>query len=228
MHEKFDYIDYARRVRQASKGLMGSLHSSAEISGRMHLLNLATERDLVRFRDAEQPNRVACGPGCGACCILNVSVLLPEAITIARYLKRHFSAEERKPLIDRLADLNRKTKWVDDEERLFMHEPCAFLDEQGSCMIHAVRPLLCRSITSTDPASCRESIAMAPLDGAPVIEMDLFHKKVFDTVYCELSNALEELGLDHRPRRLSASVLALMTDPEIVTVFTAGGKVQMN
>lgn len=228
MREQFDYVDYASRVRKASLSMMSSLSSSTQISGRMHLLNLATERDLVRFRDNEQRSRVACGPGCGSCCILNVSVLMPEAITITRYLQKRFSPEERKPLMDRLSELHRKTKWVDDEERIFMREPCAFLDDQGSCMIHAVRPLLCRSITSTDPGACRESIAMAPLDGAPVIEMDLFHKKVFDTVYCELSNALEILGLDHRPRRLSASVLMLLAEPESVEVFTAGGKVQMN
>lgn len=228
MQQRFDYVDYAHRIRAASKKLMCSLHGSAEISGRMRLLLFAAEQDLARLRCSEDPSRVACGPGCGACCVLNVSVLMPEAITIARYLQGRFSAEQREALTGRLTELYRKTKWIDDEERIFMREPCAFLDAQGSCMIHAVRPLLCRSITSTDPAACREEIAMAPLSGVPLVEMDLFHKQVFDTLYCELAKALEELGLDHRPRRLSAAVLALLAEPQHVEAFTAGEKVQMN
>jgi len=228
MQEQLDFIDYACRVRQVSKSLMSSLHGPAEISGRMHLLTLATERDLARLRPADEPSHVACGPGCGACCILNVSVLLPEAITIAWFLQKRLSAVEMESLTDRLTELSRKTKWIDDEERIFMREPCAFLDEQGHCIIHAVRPLLCRAITSTDPTDCHEGIAMAPLEGIPVINMDLFHKQFFDTVYCELAKALEELGLDHRSQRLSAAVLALLGKPDIVDVFTAGGEVQWN
>ena len=228
MPEIFDYADYARRVRQASKSLMSSLNSPVEISGRMHLLNLATERDLIRFRNSEEASRLACGPGCGACCVLNVSVLMPEAITIFRYLQKHFSDHEKKTLSKRLTELYRKTRWIDDEERLFMHEPCAFLNEQGHCVIHVVRPLLCRSISSTDSIACRESIALAPLEGVPVVEMDLLQKKVFDTVYSELSKALDELGLDHRPQRLTAAILALLENPEIIEVFTAGEPVRLN
>ena len=228
MQQQLDFVDYACRVRQATKSLMSSLHGPAEISGRMHLLNLATERDLARFHPSQEPTRVACGPGCGACCLLNVSVLLPEAITITWFLQRRLSVAEKESLAERLAELCRNTRWLNDEERIFVREPCAFLDEHASCMIHAVRPLLCRSITSTDPVSCRDGIAMAPLEGAPVIKMDLFHKRLFDTVYCELAKALEELGLDHRPRRLSDAILALLAEPEIVGEFAAGGDVPLN
>ena len=228
MQESFDFSDYALQVRKVSKALMSSGCGSAEISGRMHLLAVATERDLIRFGDPVERALVACGPGCGACCVLNVTVLFPEAIAITWFLKRRYTDEQLDDLRTSLQDLLTRTRWLDDEERLFVRVPCAFLDEQGSCMIHSVRPLLCRSITSTDPDVCHDAVVMAPLDGAPCVEMNLFQKQFIDTVYTELARALEELGLDHRPRRLSAAVLALLADPGMVETFSSGGAVPVN
>ena len=228
MQESFDFSAYGLQVRKVSKALMSSGCGFAEVSGRMHLLAVATERDLTRFGDSTERSLVACGPGCGACCVLNVAVLFPEAIAITWFLKRRFSDEQLDSLRDRLQDLLTRTRWLDDEERLFVRVPCAFLDEQGRCMIHSVRPLLCRSITSTDPEVCHDAVAMAPLDGTPSVEMNLFQKQFIDTVYTELAGALEELGLDHRPRRLSAAVLALLAEPGLVETFSSGGAVPIN
>ena len=228
VQESFDFSGYALQVRKVSKTLMSSGRGLAEISGRMHLLAVATEKDLARFGEPAERSLVACGPGCGACCVLNVSVLFPEAVAIAWFLKRRFSDVQREELRDRLQNLIIRTRWLDDEERLFVRVPCAFLDQHGSCMIHFVRPLLCRSITSTDPQSCHDAIAMAPLEGAPSVEMNLFQKQFIDTVYTALAGALEDLGLDHRPRRLSAAILALLNDTGIVPAFVSGETVPIN
>jgi Fe-S-cluster containining protein len=225
MQDPFDFSDYARQVGRASRLLMGSMHGTAEISGRMHLLTVAMERDLVRFGETPGTSHVACGPGCGACCVLNVAVLVPEAVAIAWFLKRRLSGEEMTGLRTRLQDLITRTRWLDDEERLFLRAPCAFLDEQGSCMIHVVRPLLCRAITSTNAKACQDAINMVPLDGAPSVEMNLFQKQLVDTVYCELAETLEDMGLDHRPRRLSSVVLAMLDEPQMVSLFIAGKEV---
>jgi len=228
MQESFDFSDYALQVRKVSKALLCSGGGSADISGRMHLLAVATERDLARFGDSAERSQVACGPGCGACCVLNVAVLFPEAITITWFLRRRFTDQQLDSLRARLQDIITRTRWLDDEERLFVRVPCAFLDAKGSCMIHSVRPLLCRSITSRDPEVCHDAVAMAPLNGAPCVEMNLFQKQFIDTVYTELAGALEELGLDHRPRRLSAAVLALFAEPGMVETFLSGGAVPVN
>lgn len=222
MQESFAFADYALRVRKVSRTLMRSGCTSAEISGRMHLLAVAAERDLANFGDPLEGTLVACGPGCGACCVLNVAVLIPEAVAISWFLRRRYPAEELDSLRHRLQDLLSRTRWLDDEERLFVRAPCAFLDSRKRCMIHCVRPLLCRSITSTDSQACQEAIAMAPLHGAPCVDMNLFQKQLFETVYTELAGALEDLGLDHRPRRLSAAVLALLDKPGQVDSFLSG------
>lgn len=228
MQESFDFSDYARQVRQVSRSLICSGRHASRIQGGMHLLTVAMERDLVRFGGPESSSRVACGPGCGSCCVLNVAVLFPEAVAITSFLQRRFSGVVFSGIEERLRELLRQTRWLDDEERLFLHLPCAFLDRQGSCLIHAVRPLLCRAITSTDSQACRDAIAMAPLCGAPSVEMNLFQKRLVETVYQEFGGALEELGFDHRPRRLSSAVLALLAEPELAVDFAAGQAVPLH
>ena len=228
MQNSFDFSSYSWQVRKFSRSLMSSGTNAAEISGRMHLLAVATERDLVRFGESPETSRVACGPGCGACCVLNVDVLLPEAITITWFLQRRLSRGELDDLRTRLQELLCRTRWLDDEERLFVREPCAFLNEQGICTIHPVRPLLCRAISSTNPDACHDAIAMVPLNDTPTVEMNLFQKRLIDTVYCELSGALEYLGLDHRPRRLSSAILALLAEPEMLALFISGEKVPIH
>jgi len=222
MPEPFDPNTYACRILKVFKSLVCSGGNVAEISGRMHLMTVAAERDLVRFADPSELARVACGPGCGGCCVLNVSVLFPAAITISWYLQRALGEEALANVRTRLDELLIKTRWLDDEERLFLRESCAFLDQDGLCMIHKVRPLLCRGITSTNPSRCREAIAMAPLNGQPSIEMNLLQKSLFDAVYQELQKALEDAGFDHRPRRLTSAVLALLVEPALVGAFAAG------
>ncbi len=224
MQEAFDFNGYALQVRQLSRLLMSSGCGAAEISGRMHLLTVAAEKDLANFGDALERTLIACGPGCAACCVLNVAVLIPEGVAISWFLKRRYAEDELDRLRHRLQDLLTRTRWLDDEERLFVRAPCAFLDALGRCMIYPVRPILCRSITSADPQTCQDAVAMAPLNGAPCVEMNLFQKQLFETVYAELAAALEDLGLDHRPRRLSEAVLTLLDQPSQLETFLAGAR----
>lgn len=228
MQERFDFGAYAQQVRRVSRTLLCSGRKMAEISGGMHLLTVASERDLLRFAEASEISRVACGPGCGACCVLNVSVLFPEAIAISRYLERSLTDRALQEVRVRLHELLVATRWLDAEERLFLRETCAFLGRARWCTIHSVRPLLCRAISSTNPSACREAIAMVPLDGQPTVEMNLFQKNLFDTVFWGLGAALEDSGLEHRPMRLPSAVLALLEDPEMVDAFAAGERITLN
>ncbi len=91
MQESFDFADYALQIRQLSRTLMRSGSAPADISGRMNLLTVAAERDLASFGDSSERTLIACGPGCSACCVLNVAVLLPEAIAISGFLRRRLS-----------------------------------------------------------------------------------------------------------------------------------------
>ena len=228
MQERFDFSAYAQQVRRVSRTLVCSGRKMTQIAGSMHLLTVATERDLLRFAEASEMSRVACGPGCGACCVLNVSVLFPEAIAISWYLARSLTEKDLQKVRTRLHELLVATRWLDEEERLFLRKACAFLDQEGLCTIHNVRPLACRAITSTNPSACREAIAMVPLNAQPTVEMNLFQNDLFATVYRGLAAALWDAGLDHRPKRLPSAVLALLDEPGIADAYAAGEQVPVN
>lgn len=159
------------------------------------------EEDLQQR--AIDPSHIACGPGCGSCCVVNVNILEPEALAIAAYVASHFPENERQRLQVRLEHLHRATRWLDDEERMMARKACAFLDTEQSCSIHPVRPLLCRSLSSTDPGQCHEAIAMLALGEAPQIVCSLAQRSLYHQAYLGFATALERWGADNRSHRLA-------------------------
>jgi len=51
---------------------------------------------------------------------------------------------------------------------------------------------------------------------------------LIETIYSELAGSLEDLGLDHRPRRLSSAVLMLLAEPEMITLYANGENVPIH
>ena len=51
---------------------------------------------------ADKDSRLACGPGCAACCSINVTILEPEALAIRDYVDIRFSTDERRRLVEDL------------------------------------------------------------------------------------------------------------------------------
>jgi len=142
--------------------------------------------------------------------MVNVSVLLPEAAAATEYLLNHFSRDRLTLLRARLEDLYRSIRWLEDADRPFVRASCAFLDDNESCMIHPIRPLLCRSVTSTDPARCRDALVAQVFGEPPVILSNLFQSRLFEEAFIALGQALERTGYDHRSRTLTESVLEFL------------------
>lgn len=102
---------------------------------------------------------VECGPGCASCCELRVEVLPLEARRLAeraRELGLLRDASERAASMGQLSKL----------ERLRVRTPCVFLDHDGRCRAHAVRPLACRAANSLSRATCRANVERALVDAA--------------------------------------------------------------
>ena len=152
-------------------------------------------------------SQVDCGPGCDCCCVVNVSVLAPEADAIVDYLQQSLPVESLTLLHAKLNALYLHTQWLDDEERIMSNYRCAFLDEEGCCMVYPVRPLLCRGLTSTSADDCRTAIAMLAMGEQHPIASCLVQKEIFDAAFVGLGQALKTCGLDDRSFRLSGAVL---------------------
>ena len=225
MESRLELAEYASRIQKTAYTLLKAARTPVDVAGSTHLLTIAVERDLQRFGAASELEKVACFAGCSSCCILNVDVLFPEAVAISRYLWHKLDYEQLVLLHGRLEELHIRTRWMTDEERIFLREPCAFLTEQGRCLIHPVRPLLCRSITSLDPAICKNALDMAPFSEPQTVPMNLFQKNLMNSAFIGVGEALRQLGLDASGWRLTAAVFMVISMPGAVGEFLVGKKI---
>ena len=167
---------------------------------------------------------VACRAGCPHCCVLTVTVLLPEAAAIALHLAGSLTAGELAVLAARLDRQRRLVRWMEDGERVRRQHRCPFLDERGRCAIHPVRPLACRGLTSLDSRLCREALDPSNLDAPGAVPMDMARKVVMEEAFCALARGLTASGWGTRGIELSAGVAAFLARPELIDLMLGGGQ----
>ncbi len=168
------------------------------------------EDDLCSGLNTEDRDRIACGAGCGACCCVNVATLQPEAHNIATYLRSTRSVAELRELSTNMEQVLIVIRGLDDDERIATSQPCVFLDQHGSCAIYPVRPLLCRSITSTCANACRSALQFSMFEEPQPIMMNMFQKKLMETAFTTLAQMWHEGGGDGRSQELTAAVYPLL------------------
>ena len=218
-----DHTAFSATLQQA---IGEKLAEAADAAGLRAMLDTAvqiTERTLAEESDREQAALVACHAGCSACCSLNVAVLLPEAISIATWLREPAFAQ----LAETVGTFARYLRWVDDEERIRLRIPCAFLDHRGWCLIHPLRPLMCRSIAATDPDQCRKSLEITWMDDEEPVMLNLEQKFFYDEAFMHVATALDRRGLDSRSMELHTAVQAFRDRPERVADFLAGERISL-
>jgi Fe-S-cluster containining protein len=167
---------------------------------------------------------MACAAGCPHCCVLNVAILLPEGMIMAEWLRDRLPAPELAAVRERLALHRSWTRYMDDEERILKHAVCPMLDQEGLCIVHPVRPLACRAVTSLDSAICREAFAPIVNDEAPLVITDLLRQAAYDAAFTELARSLRACGLDDRSIDLGVGVLTFLERPEYRELLLKGGK----
>ena len=177
-------------------------------------------------REAEEKggSRVACGPGCPHCCVLNVSVLLSEAASIAIRLSDDLPADELAGLVKRLHDQRLRVRWMENGERIRLGIGCPFLDAAGSCAVHPYRPIVCRGFTSFDLASCNAALDPCDPDAPEFIAMDLRRKVIMEDAYLAMADAMGKSGMETRCIELSAGVFTFLTEPHLCRLLLSGGR----
>jgi hypothetical protein len=210
-----DKSDGGERLFRAAFGLLHEVrHMSGMVRAMADFAELAEED--ARGSTARP---VACRAGCPYCCVLNVTVLLPEAAVIATRLT---SEASRLPLLARLDHQRKKVRWMEDGERVRRQVACPFL-EAGNCAIHPFRPLLCRGVTSLDSNLCRAALDPTELDVPWAVPMDMARKMIMDEAYCALARAAAACGMDARGVELAAGVWGFLEHPELGERLLAGG-----
>lgn len=208
MSNDFDFNGFAMETERTATALLGDAPSDDELIQACRVVQEMAETALVRHR-GDAP-LIACGPGCAHCCVINVAILRPEAVTILAYLERKLSPIQLIALKQKIGALYAGIRWLDGDERIRWKLPCALLDEVGNCSIYPVRPLLCRGMTSIDPETCRQAIDMVPLDDAPPVTVNLFQSFLFNQAFIALARAMENAGLESRSMEMTAAISTLL------------------
>lgn len=218
-----DAFDF-KRCRQLIAGVMEELcrrNRGTEIL-LPEMQRMADEAEQFLHKRPEGDRAlIACGPGCGSCCVVNVSTLIPEGLAIVRYLRQRDEMSQQQ-IADKLEDLWRAIRGLDDDERMFLRRSCAFLDEQGFCGIYPARPLLCRSLSSTDAERCRQGLTEQVFGMEPSVLGHLFQQQLYETLFSGIADGLERAGLDGRSFQVSGLVRYLLKNPQAEPELLAG------
>lgn len=223
-HE-FDFAAYAATIAALTADGLSGTAGTAAVGDVMARVADRAEATLAAHLPAGAVSMTACGPGCATCCTVNVTVLIPEAIAIARHLAENVPPPALAPLGRRVHETARAVRWLEDDERIRAGHPCPFLDRRGWCTIHPVRPLTCRALTSTDPHRCRDALAaQAAGEYAPLLA-NLFQKFLLEQTYRGVATGLAQSGLDDSGRELTRSVGRFLGEPELVADFLRGWRI---
>jgi hypothetical protein len=147
----------------------------------------------------------SCKLGCCHCCRYRIVMNIAEVRTLAQYVKREFSPEQRKAL------RRRTQQWHEWDDSLrgrcpsadmakqtdpSHYDPCCPLLINGACSAYEVRPVVCRShFVSSPPLSCQAANdPESAEESALVIELVVTEANPFSTAIKEY---IEKAGWDY-------------------------------
>jgi Fe-S-cluster containining protein len=210
MIDGFDFNIFALEIERTATALLTDAQSTDELIQACRVVQEMTETALVRHQG--DTSRIACGPGCAHCCVVNVAILRPEAATIVAYLERKLSTSQFAALELKIDEMYTGIRWLDDEERIRWQKPCALLDDAGNCSVYPVRPLLCRGLTSIDAETCRQAIELSALADAPSITINLFQSFLYNQAFISLAQAMENAGIENKSLEMTAAIKTLLDE----------------
>ena len=203
------------RLYRLAVDLLATVHDTSGFAATM-----SAYTDLAEQLAGHKP--VACKAGCSHCCVLNVSVLLPEAVAIAAWLSMHCVGAGCDAQLKRLQTHALRVRWMEDSERIHRQTFCPFLDAKGGCSIYPVRPLVCRAVTSLDKEACLSTLDPNQFDAAHAVPMDAVRKVIMDTAFCTLARAMQQQPMMSRSIELSNGVTTFLANPGLVSTLASG------
>ena len=217
-------VDSAWNAERFGSGLTATLVADLDGVRDAASLALAVTKCAAAAEAVCCDRPMACAAGCPHCCVLNVSILLPEGMVIADRLLEGLPPPALDALRGRLAAHCRRVRWMEDDERVYQQVACPLLDAAGHCSIHPVRPLVCRAVASYDRSSCREAFSPVISDEDRLVDADPLRQAVFDEAFMALARAVRHHGLDDRSIELGSGVLAFLERPELRERLLSGGQ----
>lgn len=159
------------------------------------------ENALKRTDDAIQeftsqkplPEPLDCKPRCHYCCYNLPVVTPPEALLIGHHVEQTFPNQEKKEIAARIKKILKQVDGKSPYEIAMMrHElPCIFLEDE-MCMIYQVRPLVCRTCSSTSAEHCK--MIFETRDHRARLRCYQEMRDIFHTVQTNLVKGCQQMG----------------------------------
>ncbi len=156
--------------------------------------------------------KLACAKGCATCCHLHVEATEAELVYLAGHLRLNWSADDLTALKKRLSVQVSEIQSLSAAERPFAEVPCVLL-KNGSCSAYEVRPLACRSATSTDADNCHAALE----DPNGVSIPGYAHQRAIGSIANQaLTLGLADAGIPNRNQKLMSGLQTLLdkTNPQ--------------
>jgi len=139
------------------------------------------------------PEPLDCKPGCHYCCF-NLPVVTPlEALFMGHHVEEVFTDDDKKKLTERIKRILNRIKGMRTYEIAMMrHElPCIFLEDE-MCMVYPVRPVVCRTCSSTSAEHCK--MIFETRDHRARLRCYQGMREIFQTVQTDLVHRSQEMG----------------------------------
>ena len=223
-------IDRCRtQIASLADAALARARAAADLAALLEGVESIVARELRSSRPAATPPP-ACGPGCRACCTVNVATLAIEGVAAASFLRARLEPAASAATAAALGAFHDRVRWLEDRERVAHGHGCPLLDDAGRCAIHPVRPLACRSVTSLDPEDCRRALLRCAEDddGAlGTVRMDLLQNALYGEALATLAEAVARRGLDARVRDVSGMTGLFLSEPAAVSAYLSGARLAL-
>ena len=157
------------------------------------------------------PTPIACKAGCPFCCHIRLTASAPEILLVLDRIQSTWDEDAIAALKGKVKNLDAFTRGKTDDQRAQMRLPCPLLMD-GSCAVHAVRPLSCRAVASTDVGACREAYNSRMTTGVPMYEPQY---QIANGTGYGLYAGLAENGFEVENIEIIAALALGLNDPNI-------------
>ena len=181
-----------------------------------------TDEAIQNFTSLESlPEPLDCKPGCHYCCFNLPMVTPPEALLIGHHIDQTFTDQQKQTLNTRIQKILKKIAGKPSDEIFMMrHElPCIFLEE-SMCLIYAVRPVVCRTCSSTSATHCK--MIFENRNHRARLRCYQQIREIFHTVHSRLANHCLEIGCQSDPLPLAEATRDYFNHPEPIDAWFQG------
>lgn len=176
------------------------------------MLDDAVQRASAQVEQSAARAMHACAAGCTFCCHLPVDLTVPEALSMAAYLRQALSPEALAMLQQRLAATAARINGLSYEDHTQAKIPCALLLD-GTCAAYPQRPFACRAWNSTSRECCEDIFQ----HGDPVTMLPPLDMPAYDAVWRVaqgIVDRLKQARLDSQTYELHSILLRVLEVPD--------------